>query len=122
VPSSTGAGRSRLPDRAGKAGSSAQDRDALDAHRRLQLGLGERLLEIAKSARNAESIQNLDELQSEIDTIQGEMIQEVEASTLDDTAIMAYALSIERAQLAISDRRTALTGQPPRSLAAVASL
>jgi TRAP-type uncharacterized transport system substrate-binding protein len=82
----------------------------------------ERLLEIAKSARSADSIQALDELQSEIDTIQGEMIQAVEASTLDDTAIMAYALSIERAQLAISDRRTALTGQPPRPLAAVASL
>ena len=82
----------------------------------------ERLLEIAKSARTADSIQALDELQTEIDAIQGEMIQEVEASTLDNAAIMAYALSIERAQLAISDRRTALTGQPPRPLAAVASL
>jgi len=82
----------------------------------------ERLLEIAKSARTADSIQALDELQTETDTIHGEMIQAVEASTLDDTAIMAYVLSIERAQLAISDRRTALNGQPPRPLAAVASL
>jgi TRAP-type uncharacterized transport system substrate-binding protein len=82
----------------------------------------ERLLEIAKGARTADSVQALDELQSEIDAIQGEMIQEVEANTLDDTAIMAYALSIERAQRAISDRRTALTGQPSRALAAVASL
>jgi hypothetical protein len=82
----------------------------------------ERLLEIAKSARTADSIQALDELQAEIDTIHGEMIQAVEASTLDDTAIMTYVLSIERAQLAISDRRTALTGQPSRPLAAVASL
>jgi TRAP-type uncharacterized transport system substrate-binding protein len=82
----------------------------------------ERLLAIAISARSADSIQALDELQTEIDAIQGEMIQEVEASTLDEAAVMAYALSIERAQLAISDRRTALTGQPPRPLAAVASL
>ena len=50
------------------------------------------------------------------------MIQAVEASTLDDTAIMAYSLSIDRAQTAISDRRAALTGQPTRQLAAVASL
>jgi hypothetical protein len=50
------------------------------------------------------------------------MIREVEASTLDETAMMAYAMSIERAQLTISDRRTALAGLPSRPLAAVASL
>ena len=50
------------------------------------------------------------------------MIREVEASTLDETAMMAYAMSIEQAQLAISDRRAALAGLPPRPLAAVASL
>lgn len=82
----------------------------------------ERLLDIAKGARAAETTQALDELQDEIDTIQAEMIQEVEASTLDDTAMMAYSVSIDRAQSAISDRRTALTGQPPRPLAAVAAL
>jgi hypothetical protein len=82
----------------------------------------ERLLDIAKGARTAETTQALDELQDEIDTIQAGLIQEVEASTLDDTAIMAYSLSIDRAQTAISDRRNALTGQPPRPLAAVASL
>jgi TRAP-type uncharacterized transport system substrate-binding protein len=73
----------------------------------------ERLLAIGKSARAAEATQQLDELQDEIDAIQAEMIQAVEASTLDDTAIMAYSLSIDRAQTAISDRRAALAGQPP---------
>jgi hypothetical protein len=82
----------------------------------------ERLLEIAKGARAAETTQTLDELQDEIDAIQDEIIQAVEASTLDNAAITAYSLSIDRAQAAISDRRTALTGQPPRPLAAVASL
>ena len=43
-------------------------------------------------------------------TIQGDMIREVEANTLDETALMAYAMSIEQAQLAISDRRAALDG------------
>jgi hypothetical protein len=82
----------------------------------------EQLLEIAKSARGADSIKALDDLQAGIDDIQAGMIREVEASTLDETAMMAYAMSIERAQVAISDRRTALAGLPPRPLAAVASL
>ena len=82
----------------------------------------ERLLEITKSARGIDSIQNLDELQTEIDTIQAGMIRDVEAGNLDDTAMTAYAVSIQRAQLAISDRRGTLAGQPPRTLAAVASL
>ena len=50
------------------------------------------------------------------------MIQEVEASALDETAMMAYTLSTERAEQAVSNRRTALHGQPPRPLATVASL
>jgi len=82
----------------------------------------ERLLEIAKGARTAETIQALDELQAEIDAIQTEMIREVEASALDETAMMAYTLSTERAEQAVSDRRMALHGQPPRSLATVTSL
>jgi TRAP-type uncharacterized transport system substrate-binding protein len=82
----------------------------------------EKLLEIAKSARVADSVKALDDLQAGIDDIQASMIHEVEASTLDETAMMAYAMSIERAQLAVSDRRTALAGLPPPPLAAVASL
>src|SRR5215218_731825 len=82
----------------------------------------ERLLEIAIAARGADSVKVLDDLQAEIDSIQGDMIREVEAGTLDETAMMAYAMSIERAQLTISDRRTALAGLPQRPLAAVASL
>jgi TRAP-type uncharacterized transport system substrate-binding protein len=86
----------------------------------------ERLLEIAKAARTADSIKALDDLQAEIDGIQDGMIHEVEASTLDETAMMAYAMSIERAQLSISDRRSIIAGLPPQRLesplAAVASL
>ena len=82
----------------------------------------EKLLEIAKSARNAESIKALDDLQAEIDEIQADMIREVEASTLDETAMAAYAMLAERAQLTMSERRTAIAGLQPRPLAAVASL
>jgi len=82
----------------------------------------ERLLEIAQAARTADSIQTLDDFQAEIDDIQAAMIRQVEASALDETAMMAYAISSERALQAISDRRTALADQPPRPLVAVASL
>ena len=82
----------------------------------------ERLLEIAKSARSADSIQALDELQAEIDAIQTGMIHEVEASALDETAMMAYALSTERAEQAVIARRALLHSQPPRPLATVAAL
>jgi TRAP-type uncharacterized transport system substrate-binding protein len=82
----------------------------------------EQLLEIAKAARTADTVKALDDLQADIDTIQDGMIHEVEASTLDETAMMAYAMSIERAQLAISDRRHVIADLPPRPLAAVASL
>jgi hypothetical protein len=82
----------------------------------------ERLLEIAKAARTAVSVQALDALQEDIDTIQAEMIQQVEVSALDEAALLAYTVSAERAQFAISDRRTALAGLQPRPFAAVASL
>jgi TRAP-type uncharacterized transport system substrate-binding protein len=82
----------------------------------------ERLLEIAKTARKAESVQELDSLQDDIDAIQAEMIRQVEVSALDETALLAYTVSTERAQFAISDRRTLLAGLLGRPLAAVASL
>jgi len=82
----------------------------------------ERLLEIAKSARTAETTQALDEIQNEIDVIQARQIQEVEGSTRIVATGLTNSLSIDRAQTAISDRRNALTEQPPRPLAAVASL
>jgi TRAP-type uncharacterized transport system substrate-binding protein len=82
----------------------------------------ERLLEIAKAARKAESVAALDALQDEIDTIQGEMIQQVEVGALDETALLAYTMSTERAQSAISERRTLLPDLPGRPFAAVASL
>ena len=44
----------------------------------------ERLLELAKAARTAESIQALDELQTEIDAVQAAMIREIETGALDE--------------------------------------
>lgn len=82
----------------------------------------ERLLDITKAARTAANTAVLDELQAEIDGIHGRMIEEVEANSLDETAMMAYSLSLDQARSAIADRRAALQGQPRPPLAAVASL
>ena len=82
----------------------------------------ERLIAIAKAARAADSIQAIEALQDEVDEIHVGMIREVEENTLDETAVLAYAVSFEQAHLAIADRRAVLYGLPPRPLAAVASL
>jgi TRAP-type uncharacterized transport system substrate-binding protein len=75
----------------------------------------ERLLELTKSARHAESVEALDQLQAKADQILGEMIMEVENDALDETALMAFSVSLDQAQLAISERRGVLLGYPARA-------
>ena len=75
----------------------------------------ERLLELTKAARHADAVEALDELQAEADLILGGMIREVENNTLDEAALMAFSVSLDQAQLAISDRRGTLLGQPIRA-------
>ncbi len=89
-----------------------------DRVRRLE-GLA-KLLEITKEARTAATLPALDELQARLDMIQSDMIREVEANALDETAMMAFSVSFEQARIAIADRRAALLDQRP-ALAAVAS-
>jgi hypothetical protein len=75
----------------------------------------ERLLELTKSARQAETIDALDQLQAEADQILGDMIHEVENDALDEAALMAFSVSLDQAQLAISDRRGTLLGHPAKA-------
>jgi TRAP-type uncharacterized transport system substrate-binding protein len=81
----------------------------------------EQLLDVISSARKAETIQALDELQTEADKIHGDMVREVENNNLDETALMAFQVSFEQARAAISDRRAILMSNLPRPRAAVAS-
>ena len=87
-----------------------------------RLGTLERLLELTRAARTAETIQAVDELQTQADDILGEMIREVEAKSLDDSALTAFQVSLDQAQTAISDRRAALLGLPMRPRPAVAAV
>jgi TRAP-type uncharacterized transport system substrate-binding protein len=82
----------------------------------------ERLLEFTKAARTAATATALDELMAEIDAIHARMIEEVEANSLDETALMAYSLSLDQARTAVAARRATLPDQPRAPLAAVASL
>ena len=50
------------------------------------------------------------------------MVREVENNTLDQTALMAFQVSLEQTRAAIADRRAVLLSNPPRPRAAVASV
>jgi hypothetical protein len=82
----------------------------------------EQLLEIGKTARTAETMQQIDDLQGQTDQITAQMIKDVESNALDEAALAAFKISLDQAQSAISDRRNALLGQPPRTRPVVAAL
>jgi hypothetical protein len=81
----------------------------------------EKLVEVIASARKAESIQTLDELQAAMDEVHDEMVREVESNALDQATLSAYQVSFEQTRAAIADRRAILMSNPPRPRAAVAS-
>jgi TRAP-type uncharacterized transport system substrate-binding protein len=81
-----------------------------------------RLLELTRAARTAETVQAVDELQGKADDILGEMIQEVESRSLDDSALTAFQVTLDQAQTAISERRSVLLGLPMRPRPAVAAV
>ena len=68
-----------------------------------------RLLDIVKAARDAETVEELIKLREEADAVLGRTIRQVEANKLDESALMAFSLALDQAQLAISDRRSVLT-------------
>ncbi|MGZ8403551.1 MAG: TAXI family TRAP transporter solute-binding subunit [Rhodoplanes sp.] len=69
----------------------------------------ERLLDIVKAARTAETLDQLTNLREEADGVLGRTIRQAEANKLDESALMAFSLALDQAQLAISDRRSTLT-------------
>ena len=69
----------------------------------------DRLLDIVKAARDAETVEELIKLREEADAVLGRTIRQVEVNKLDESALMAFSLALDQAQLAISDRRSVLT-------------
>jgi TRAP transporter TAXI family solute receptor len=68
----------------------------------------ERLLDIVKTARTTETLDELDTLRGEADEILNHTIRQAERNALDEPALMAFSLALDQAQLAISDRRAVL--------------
>jgi TRAP-type uncharacterized transport system substrate-binding protein len=77
-----------------------------------RLRLLHRLLVVTKKARTAETLQVLDELQVETDTIVAEAIHQAERDQLDEMAMMTFTMAMNEARLAISDRRSLLLLRP----------
>jgi hypothetical protein len=69
----------------------------------------DRLLDIVRAARGAETVDELVKLREEVDAVLDRTIRQVEANKLDESALMAFSLALDQAQLAIADRRSTLT-------------
>jgi hypothetical protein len=64
-----------------------------------------RLLQLMKRARNAETSEALDQIQTEVDSILANAIQQAERNQLDEVGLMLFTLTIEQACHAIAERR-----------------
>lgn len=69
------------------------------------------LLCIVKTARTAESLDQLDKLRSEVDDILTRTVRQAERENFQDSGMTAFSLAIDQAQRAISDRRSVLTAR-----------
>jgi TRAP-type uncharacterized transport system substrate-binding protein len=71
----------------------------------------EHLLDAVQAARTAQTLAEIDKLRIDVDDILKRTLQKVERNDLDEPALMAFSLALDQAQLAISDRRSALTAR-----------
>jgi TRAP-type uncharacterized transport system substrate-binding protein len=82
----------------------------------------ETLLDMAKTARDIDSIDALDTLREEIDEILRKTMSEVERKELDAAVLFPLSVALNQAQAAISERRAQLTARPPASAPASAQV
>jgi TRAP-type uncharacterized transport system substrate-binding protein len=73
------------------------------------------LLQLIKRARNAETVEALDQIQAEADHILVTMIQQAERNQLDEMGLMLFSTAIEQAHHAIADRRVLLLDHPEKT-------
>jgi TRAP transporter TAXI family solute receptor len=77
-----------------------------------KLTLLDRLLEVMQEARNAASLDALEQLQTEADAILQATIRQVENENLDQTVLQAFSLTLEQTRRAITERRALLMAAP----------
>jgi TRAP-type uncharacterized transport system substrate-binding protein len=71
----------------------------------------ETLLDIAATARMAETHEQLDRLRCDIDDLVRRTVRQVERNDLDESAMVAFSIVLNQAQSAISERQAILTAQ-----------
>jgi TRAP-type uncharacterized transport system substrate-binding protein len=71
----------------------------------------ETLLDIAATARSAETHEQLDRMRCDIDDLVRRTVRQVERNDLDESAMVAFSIVLNQAQSAISERRAILTAQ-----------
>ncbi|MFL4971972.1 MAG: TAXI family TRAP transporter solute-binding subunit [Xanthobacteraceae bacterium] len=77
-----------------------------------KLTLLDRLLEVMQEARQASSLDTLEQLQTEADAILQATIRQVENQNLDQTVLQAFSLTLEQTRGAIAERRALLMAAP----------
>jgi len=73
-----------------------------------RLVLLNRLLDMMKTARQADSLELLEQLEAEADEILLTAVAEAEKHNLDQSSMAAYSLALDQLRAAIGDRRAAL--------------
>jgi TRAP-type uncharacterized transport system substrate-binding protein len=71
----------------------------------------EQLLGIVQAARSAKTPEEVDRLRREVDAILVRTLNQVERNDIEQSALMAFSLALDQAQLAVNDRRAVLMGQ-----------
>jgi TRAP transporter TAXI family solute receptor len=77
-----------------------------------KLTLLSRLLDLMQEARQASSLDALEQLQAEADAILQATIRQVENENLDQTALQAFSLTLQQTRGAIAERRALLMAAP----------
>ncbi|MFL5060521.1 MAG: TAXI family TRAP transporter solute-binding subunit [Xanthobacteraceae bacterium] len=77
-----------------------------------KLTLLDRLLEVMQEARQASTLDTLEQLQTEADAILQATIRQVENQNLDQTVLQAFSLTLEQTRGAIAERRASLMAAP----------
>jgi TRAP-type uncharacterized transport system substrate-binding protein len=80
-----------------------------------KLTLLDRLLEVMQEARQAASVEALEQLQAETDAILQTTIRQVESENLGQAALQAFSLALEQTRRAIAERRALLATAPAQA-------
>jgi TRAP transporter TAXI family solute receptor len=74
--------------------------------------LRERLLEMIATARRTDSIEELEQMQSEADNIMRDTLQCFDHGAIEEGALTAFNIALDQFHFAVADRRTTLMSMP----------